>query len=91
MVKVQLFAYFREAVNQNELKIDAENVAELIDNLTSEYRTLAPLIYESQESKLLNSDVMILVNGRNIEALQGLKTELKSTDIISIFPPICGG
>ncbi|RLG13748.1 MAG: hypothetical protein DRN71_04285 [Candidatus Nanohalarchaeota archaeon] len=33
----------------------------------------------------------MLVNSRNIEGLNDLKTILKKNDIVSIFPPLCSG
>ncbi|MFH1127439.1 MAG: ubiquitin-like small modifier protein 1 [archaeon] len=91
MVLVQLFAYFSEIAGKKEFEIDAENVDELLGNLIVACDKLTALIYESYESRVLNSDVMILVNGRNMKALSGIRTGLKKDDVISIFPPICGG
>lgn len=91
MAKVRLFAYFREAAGKEEFDIDAENIEELIDNLIAQCSKLSDLIFESYESHMLDEDVMILVNGRNIEGLNGQKTRLKKNDIVSIFPPLCGG
>lgn len=39
----------------------------------------------------LHPDILILVNGRAIEHLDGLDTVLKDEDIISIFPKLAGG
>ena len=91
MVEVRLFAYFREAAGREKFDIDAGNVAELIDKLIAQCRKLSDLIFESYESYVLDADVMILVNGINIEGLNSLKTRLKKNDIVSIFPPLCGG
>lgn len=91
MPLVQLFAYFREAAGKNELDIEAGNIDELIDNIMHSHEKLSALMFESIESRIIKSDVMILVNGRNIEGLEGMKTKLKKSDTISIFPPICGG
>ena len=93
MAQVQLFAYFREAVGKNEIDTQAGNIYELIDNLIKDYGKLRGLLFESAEpgSHILKADVMILVNGKNIEGLDSMKTKLKKSDIVSIFPPICGG
>lgn len=91
MVLVQLFAYFQEALGKKDVNIDAGNIYELVDNLTRDNDKLSGLLFESHESYIIKSDVIILVNGRNIEGLEGMKTKLKKSDIISIFPPVCGG
>lgn len=33
----------------------------------------------------------ILVNGRDIEFLNGLDTRLKEGDVVDVFPPVAGG
>ena len=91
MVLVQVFAYFQEALGKKDIDIEAGNIYELIDNLTRENEKFSGLLFESHESYIIRSDVIILVNGRNIEGLSGLKTALKKNDVVSIFPPICGG
>lgn len=39
----------------------------------------------------LEKGFMILVNGKNIEHLQGLQTPLEENDVVSIFPPLPEG
>ena len=34
---------------------------------------------------------MVLVNGRNIELLRGLETELMDGDLVVLLPPLSGG
>lgn len=91
MAMVKFFAYFRDAVGKNEAIIHADNVTELVDELIADYKKSAPLLVEYPEPMKLKKDVMILVNGRNIWSLDGLKTKLKKEDVVSIFPPVCGG
>ena len=40
---------------------------------------------------VVRSDVLVLLNGRNIAFLDGLRTSLQSGDVLSIFPPVYGG
>jgi molybdopterin synthase sulfur carrier subunit len=39
----------------------------------------------------LRSYINILVNGDNIEHLEGIDTEIFDTDEIAMFPPVSGG
>jgi len=39
----------------------------------------------------LSAQIIILVNGRNVLYLQGLETQLKASDEVSIFPMVAGG
>jgi molybdopterin synthase sulfur carrier subunit len=39
----------------------------------------------------LRSYIKLLVNGRGLHLLQGLKTVLAEGDVIAIFPPVAGG
>ena len=43
------------------------------------------------ENGRVRSMYKILVNGRDIEFLDGLKTKLKDGDVIDVFPPVAGG
>ena len=68
-----------------------------------EGRTIREFIFELSEivdvnllDKFLDKDelrpgIRILVNGRNISHLQGLETELKDHDLVSILPIAGGG
>ncbi|MEA1994089.1 MAG: MoaD family protein [Euryarchaeota archaeon] len=90
MVTVRLFAVFREVVGQKEVKIPAKNVQELIKSLSSKHEKIVPFLTKSTDPFVLEENI-ILVNGRSISFLDGLKTELKDKDVVSIFPPIGGG
>jgi len=43
------------------------------------------------ENGRVKSMYKVLVNGRDIEFLDGLKTRLKDGDVIDVFPPVAGG
>ncbi len=38
-----------------------------------------------------NPSIKVLVNGREITYLNGIKTELKDGDVVAIIPPVGGG
>lgn len=41
--------------------------------------------------KTIKKDITILLNGRNILALQGFETKLTDGDEVLLFPPLAGG
>mgnify|MGYP002331848589 CR=1 FL=1 len=88
MVKVKLFANFREAAKQKEVEIKASNVRDLLEVLVEKFENLKPLIFDDGE---LRDYVHIMVNGKHINYLDGIETELDEGDTVAIFPPVSGG
>lgn len=41
--------------------------------------------------KIHGGELVILVNGRNIDTLNGLETELGDGDVVTLLPPFAGG
>jgi len=80
MVKVKVFANLREDLGwkEKDIKLKGNKVKDL-------------LLEIGREEILKNKSFKILVNGRDIDFLKGLETELKETDVVSIFPPVAGG
>lgn len=91
-VTVKFFASFREAVGREQVEVTAVmDVAALLDELVQRFgERMAEQIYKSG-SKKLRETVNILVNGRSINLLSGLDTNLKDGDVVAIFPPVSGG
>ena len=90
MINVKAFARFREAFGK-ELGVELDGDATVMDLLTG---LCAPhdahdLIFD--ESGGIKKYVNILVNGRHIQSLSGIKTELVDGDEVAIFPPVAGG
>lgn len=90
MATVRLFAVFRDAVGKKQVIIPAKNIKKLIESLNSKYEKIVPFLTKSTDPLVLE-DNLILVNGRSIWFLDGLETELKDEDVISILTSIGGG
>ncbi len=66
------------------------SVEELLSLLSEKYgQKFREYIY-NQEGKIQDF-LSFLVNGKNINNLQGFNTTLKEGDIIAILPPVGGG
>ncbi|MFA4646845.1 MoaD family protein [Pyrococcus kukulkanii] len=81
-VTVKVFATLIEIIGRRMFEEEASTVKELLEKIYAKY----PKVKEE-----LEAGYIILVNGHNIEHLQGLETPLKEGDIVSIFPPAGGG
>ena len=83
MPKVKFFATLREITGKREEIVKGDTVEDVLNTLYREYG--------EEFRKELRERSMILINGRNIEHLEGLKTKISEEDTISIFPPAGGG
>ncbi len=75
--------------NQTELLVDAETVAELLENLTSRYPALQPHLFEPGGK--LRRHFNIFVNGEHIRDLGGMNTPLKKEDKVILMAAAAGG
>ena len=91
MVKLRAFARFRDILGK-ELDVEVEEgskVSELLNLLLQRHQDLQDLIFESSGD--VKEDANILVNGRHIESLGGIETELDDGDEVALFPAVVGG
>ncbi|SDC78725.1 MULTISPECIES: ubiquitin-like small modifier protein 1 [unclassified Candidatus Frackibacter] len=88
-MKVKLLATLRNITDCNELELEVENIQEVVEKLIELYGE--EMKTELLESDQLDETITILVNGRNMLYLNGLKTKLKRNDIVTIFPQVAGG
>jgi MoaD family protein len=89
-VKVRSMARFRHILgNEREANLsNGSSVEDLLNALCAEHSELQALLFEGSE---LKEDVNILVSGKNIESLRGMKTELSEGDEVVLFPAAIGG
>lgn len=91
-VKVKVFATLREQLGWKERGYDVE--ARSIHNLLKVIHGSGGKLYDiimNKEKEELIPQYKVLLNGRDIDFLDGLKTKLKDQDSILIFPPAGGG
>lgn len=83
-IEVRLFATLADLARKRRLELDLDEatIEEILEILDAKFPG-----FKAE----LEAGHMILVNGVNIEHLDGLKTRVKSGDVVSIFPPSGGG
>ena len=91
---IQFFAYYRDpeyAGCKEMTHPAAPTLRELGAQLCHE---LGPKFREeffSPDGQRLGEKVIVMVNGRRVDFLQGLDTPLKETDTVLVFPVVAGG
>jgi len=92
-VEVKFFTSLREITGKKSDEVQLQNiitVEELLTLLSEKYgKKFREYIYNKKGK--VHDFLSFLVNGRNINVLQGFDTELKQGDIIAIIPPVGGG
>lgn len=88
-VNVKYFATFRNITGKKQETIQAYNLKQLINKIRKKHPEIKNKVLK--ENKEIREGVMVMINGRNVNYLNGLKTELNKNDRISIFPPVAGG
>ncbi len=89
-MKVLFFATLRRLTGTKEIEIDKATDLEDLISLLGQiygYRFAQEMIKDGQ----LNRDVMVMINGRAVEHLGGLKAILAENDTVAIFPRLAGG
>jgi len=89
-ITVKYFASVREYMGkrQDTIVVDEVKVIELLKRLKGIKGTLDKLLLKNGR---LKSIYTIVVNGRDINSLNGLETIVKDGDVVAIFPPFSGG
>jgi molybdopterin synthase sulfur carrier subunit len=92
---LKFYGVFRTAAETNELDLTIQNettVKSLISKLVSEerFRNLKNLLLDAETSDP-RPNALIMVSGREINALNGLNTELKEHDEVAFLPIAHGG
>jgi molybdopterin converting factor small subunit len=83
MAEVRFLGAIRKAAGLATFGIDAGTVEELLEQLR---RLMPPAFQEFLfQDERLQEDVEVLVNGRNIAFLDGLKTALDLFDEVTLF------
>jgi molybdopterin synthase sulfur carrier subunit len=92
-IKVKFFTSLRDITDKKVDEIQLKSiitVEELLTLLSEKYgKKFREYIYNKKGK--VQDFLSFLVNGKNINNLQGFDTKLKEGDIIAILPPVGGG
>jgi molybdopterin synthase sulfur carrier subunit len=92
-VDVQFLASIRVIAGEHDIWFEihpGDTVESLIKVLESRFGTaFKDAVGNPFEDE--NPKIRILVNGRDIDFLQGAKTELREGDTVVLIPPVAGG
>jgi sulfur-carrier protein len=90
-VAVKLFAGVKAAFGRPQVSVEFGEGSDLHSVLLTACDTPARRRALFLDSGDLRPELQVLVNGRNINFLHGLRTVLKSGDEVAVFPPMYGG
>lgn len=90
-VVVKLFAGVKAAFGRPQIGVECGDGRDLRSVLLDACDTPARHRALFLTSGLLRPELQVLVNGRNVVFLDGLRTPVASGDVISVFPPMYGG
>jgi len=93
-VVVKFFATLREITEKKEEKVKiAENatLGSLIEELSQKYGSAFTYYIYEKGKRSVNPTLQFLIDGINVNTLNGFKTKLKNGSIVAIIPPVGGG
>ncbi len=90
-VKLHLLNIFQLKINQKFIEYEGKNVGDIISQFLGKYKEkLGEDLLDKSRTKL-NSQILILLNGRNIKYLKNYKTKLNENDEIYLSFALAGG
>ena len=92
-IEVKFFTSLREITGKKVDEIQLQNtvtVDELLTLLSEKYgKNFREYIYNKKGE--VQGFLSFLVNGKNINIMQGFDTKLQENDVVAILPPVGGG
>ena len=90
MITIRVPTPLRRITNgQGEVQVEANNIREAIEKLEELYPGFKERLLDEQGE--VRKFVNLYLNDEDIRFLQGLDTQLKDGDVLSIVPAIAGG
>ena len=89
MVQLSFYGHLRRHVDQWQMTVSGHTVGKVLRAATAQHPALRDALFETEDA--LRPHVRVLVNGRDVEMLQGLETPMQEGAEVRVFPPIGGG
>ena len=93
-VKVHSILTLQEVIGRREVELDLPQgtaLKELLSHMVGVWgERLSERIFKAGTEELLPR-IRVMVNGRDMQFLQGLETVLQDGDEVYLFPPVSGG
>jgi len=90
-VELKLLNIFALRTNKNNLFYEGQTIREVIRKFVKEYKNLLDDNLLDKKKKGLNPQMLVLLNGRNVNNGKSSKIKVKDGDKIYISYPISGG
>jgi len=90
---VKYFAYYRNHTGRKEetLPLGPVTAIELLKELSRLHGSALRKELLTEDGGEIHPDVIFLINGRNIDFLQGKASVVENDAVVSLFPRIAGG
>lgn len=89
-IKLITFTGIKQIIGEKQIDFSAKSVEDLINKLVEKFGIAFSNELFDEEGKI-RKIYRIVVNGRNINILDGFQTKLKDDDMVAIMPAIAGG
>ena len=90
-MRVKVFAYYRDIARCKAFDMPAPGVVfDVLTYCCERWPAFRPKLLDEAGTGV-GDDVILMVNGRNIEHLQGAQTPLTEDDVVALFPVVAGG
>ncbi len=90
-VKLNLLNIFQLRINKKFIEYEGKSVGDIISQFLDEYKNKLDDGLLNKNKKQFNTQVLILLNGRNIKYLKNYKTSLNDGDELYISYALAGG
>ncbi len=91
-MKIEVYATLRDIVGAKSIYLDdvtEMTIEQMLQALYVKYPALRAKLTGNRDE--LYPAINIMINGRDMRYINGLKTVVTSRDAVSIFPPVGGG